>query len=503
MRFGLAYPNIYKVAMASLGFQLLYNLINEREDTWCERFTYPNNRSIESNSPLRDFDIIGFSLQYEQDYFNLLEILKSSQIPLERNERNENHPLIIAGGPCASSNPLPISKFVDLFIVGDGELTINNFLNTYKKLDNPKKNLKEFLNIEGIFVSEYNNKTKLSTINDMNTTYHNINPLIIETDDENYKPAFNNSIMLNVSRGCTRGCRFCMSGYMYRPIRETNLEKLFEIAEISRKNSGFNKITLIGAAIGDYSKINELIKGLKNRNFEVSTPSLRLESLNEKTIKNLKESGLKTLTIAPESIFKLRKVINKNISDEKIFDVIKQALNENLNIKLYFLIGLPGETDKDIENLKDYIKKINNLNTKKSRKISFSVNPLIPKPHTPLQWEKYDIKSIKSKIKYLKKELKNVDIKFDSAKMGLIQYICSCGDSDAGNLIEKSLNEKVSIKEWENLIPNYNLNSKLPWDVIDVGLNNDFLKKEYEKIIKKEITPWCVENTCYNCGVCN
>lgn len=500
IRIALTYPNIYKTAMSSSGFQLIYNFINERNDSWCERIIYPNNKSIESNSPLKDFDIISFSLQYEEDYFNVLKLLKSANIPLKRKDRDNNHPLIIAGGPSVSSNPMPLSNFIDLFLLGDGEIIINDFLDLYKSLNNPKNSLKEFSKIKGIYIPQINNKVQIAIANDLNSIYHNTHPIIVETENDDYKPVFNNSILLNISRGCTRGCRFCMSGYLYRPMRETSVEKLIEIAENSRNNSGFNKINLIGAGVGDYSRLNELIDKLKKRDFEISTPSLRLESLNRKTLERLKDSGLKTLTIAPESIYKLRKSINKNISDEKIETVIKDALDLNLKIKLYFLIGLTNESNDDIIELAKYIHHLNNLSHKKS--MTFSINPTIPKAHTPLQWDKYDLNSMKSKIKYLKKELKNINFNISSAKMGLIQYICSCGGCEVGDLIEKSLNEKVSIKEWMKYIPDYDFNSKLPWDNINTCLKSDFLKKERMKIDSNEETPWCVSNECYNCGSC-
>ncbi|MCC7553497.1 MAG: radical SAM protein [Methanobacteriaceae archaeon] len=500
IRIGLLYPNIYKTAMSSLGFQLIYNFINERNDSWCERIIYPYSRSIESNSPIKDFNIISFSLQYEEDYFNVLKMMKEGNIPLKRDQRKSTHPLIIAGGPCASSNPLPLSEYVDLFMIGDGEVIMNKFLDLYKTLDNPKEDINEFSKIDGIYVSKLNNYTKIARVNNLNKSYHNIYPFIVETKNEDFEPVFNNTILLNVSRGCTRGCRFCMSTYLYRPIIETSVEKLIEIAESSRKNSGINKITLIGAAVGDYSKIDELLKELKKRKFEVSSPSFRLESLNKKTLKNLKDSGLKTLTIAPESIYSLRKSINKDISNEFIEEVIKNAMNLGLKIKLYFLIGLPNETKKDIEELSNYIKYLNKIGGKNS--MSFSINPTIPKPHTPLQWDIYNIKDIKSKIKILKSNTKNINIKFASGKMGLIQYVLSCGGKEIGELLEKSLSEKISIKEWENNIPSYNYNTSLPWDKIDIGLNKNFLKLEREKIDLGEVTPWCVTNKCYECGSC-
>ena len=558
IRFGLVYPNVYKTAMSSLGYQILYNFINEREDTYCERIIFPSVRSLETNSPLSDFDIVSFSLQYEQDYFNLLKILREANIPLRREDRTMEDPLIIAGGPCASANPLPLSDFIDIFVVGEAEAVLDDLLDKYNQKDNYENKtefLSSFLDIKGLYISEFNNETDIVLIDEMNDAYHITCPVITETDDKDLLPVFSNSILLNVSRACTRGCRFCMSSYLYRPLRETALDQLFEIAENARKNTGLNKISLIGAAVSDYSKVNELTEGLKERGFQVSTPSMRIESITRETLESLRQSGLKTLTIAPESIYSLRRRINKDISDDDVFRVISDAVELGFNIKLYFLIGLPYESEEDINELASLMKQIDSMkynidlksetsikkgelssktlsneskkkgeaskkkskknfildgeaSKKKSKKkakvsIKFSVNPVIPKPHTPLQWETYDMKSIKSKIKYLKKNLKGLDIKFDSAKMGLIQYVLSCGDKELSRLLEESLNRKISIKEWKEHAPHYEFGDELPWDCINVSVDKEFLKSEYEKIKTGEQTPWCEEDACYNCGACN
>lgn len=545
IRFGLVYPNVYKTAMSSLGYQILYNYVNEREDSYCERIIYPSVRSLETNSPLADFDIISFSLQYEQDYFNVLEILRDAGIPLRREDRTSDDPLIIAGGPCASSNPLPLSDFIDIFVIGEAEAVLYDFLDLYLESDiKNKRDLSPFLNMQGLYVSQFNNNAKIILLDDMNDAYHLTYPIVTETDDKDFLPAFSNSILLNVSRACSRGCRFCMSSYMYRPLRETDLEDLLSIAEEARSNTGLNKISLIGAAVSDYSKINELTETLREKGFQVSTPSMRIESITKETLVALKSSGLKTLTIAPESIYSLRKRINKDIKDEDVFRVINDAVELGFNIKLYFLIGLPYETQDDIDELASLMKQIDSMKynigsnsessiklndisiksmsnssskndgafsrkkSKSSKKkskvsISFSVNPVIPKPHTPLQWESYDMKAVKSKIRYLKKNLKGLDIKFDSAKMGLIQYVLSCGDKEIGDLIERSLNEKISIKEWAQNAPNYEFGDDLPWDSIDVSVSKDFLISEYEKIGTSEQTPWCEDGPCYNCGACD
>ncbi len=499
IRFGLAYPNIYRTAMSSLGYNILYNLINEREDTWCERIIYPDIKSLESNTPGKYFDIISFSLQFEEDYFNVLQMLKDAEIPLRRKDRGADDPLIIAGGPCATANPLPLSDFIDLFIIGEGENTINELLNVYK--NSPDNDLRKFLDIEGIYIPEFNNKAKITTIDNMDETYHITQPVISRSDDESYQSIFNNTIMLNVSRGCTRGCRFCMAGYLYRPTRETNWKHLIDIAIENRKNTGLNKVTLIGAAVSDYSDLDKLINGLESEGFQISTPSLRIESISKDTLMSLKKSGLKTITLAPESISRLRKVVNKDILEKQIFTVIKNAVELDFNIKLYFLIGIPGETNDDIHELCEYMKKIANMH-KNPKRVKFSVNPVIPKPHTPLQWECYDFKDIKKKTRYIQKEMKNYNIKCESPKKGLIQYILSCGNRGISKIIEKSLEKQPTLKEWKEITPKYDLDEKLPWSNIDVGVNERFLKIEHRRLRNLKQTPWCETSSCSNCGAC-
>ena len=518
IRFASVYPNVYKTAMSSLGYQIIYGLVNERDDTYCERVVYPSVRSLETNSPLRDFDIISFTIQYEQDYFNVLEILNKAEIPLRRNDRTDKDPLIIAGGPCATANPLPLSDFIDVFVIGEAEVVLYDFLDCYLNLKNDgrfnRDDLSPFLDIESLYISEFKNKAKIALLEDMNNAYQLTRPIITQTDDDDLMPVFSNSIFLNVSRACTRGCRFCMSSYLYRPQREVNADLLEDTALKISENTGLKKINLIGAAVSDYSHIDYLIETLREKGFVVSTPSMRIESITKDILVSLRKSGLKTLTIAPESIESIRKKINKDIPDEKIFEVVKDAVELGFNIKLYFIIGLSSSSDEDIVELKDFIKIIDSMkydidsNSKSSSRkakvsIKFSVNPLIPKPHTPMQWNSYDMKDIKSKIKYLKKNLKGVDIKFDSAKMGLIQYVLSCGDRDIGELLEKSLTRKISMKEWKENAPNYSLGDELPWDPIDVSVSKEFLISEHDKMGTEEQTPWCEEFGCYDCGACH
>ena len=498
LRFGLVYPNVYRTAMSSLGYNILYNCINEREDTWCERIIFPSIKSLESNTPSRYFDILSFTLQFEEDYFNVLKMLKEAEIPLKREDRGVDDPLIIAGGPCATANPMPLSDYIDVFIIGEGENAINDFIDIYLK--NPDKKLKKYLDLEGIYIPEYDNKTRITIIDNMNEAYHITQPIISQGDEET-QSVFNNTIMLNVSRGCTRGCRFCMAGYLYRPMRQTDYKKLIDIAVETRNNTSFNKITLIGAAVSDYQDLGKLIEGLEKENFQISTPSLRIESITYDTLKTLKKSGLKTITLAPESTEKLRKVINKDILEKQIFTVIKNAVELDFNIKLYFLIGIPGESHDDIKELCEYMKKIANMHTNIKR-VKFSINPVIPKPHTPLQWEGYDFKDVKKKTRYIQKEMKNYNIKCESPKKGLIQYTLSCGNRQVGAIIEKSLTKNVILKEWRDIAPKYEIDDPLPWDNIDTGVNKKFLKIEHKRLKNLKQTPWCETGPCYNCGAC-
>ena len=351
IRFASCYPNLYRTAISSLGFHIIYDLVNSREDTWCERVVYPYSRSLESSTPLKSFDIVSFSLQYEQDYFNVLEMLEKGGLKPRKDARGKEDPLVIAGGPCATSNPAPMSDFIDLFIIGEAEVVMDQLLDKYLELDNPREDLEKFLDIEGVYLPDH--PAKRVIVNDMDDACHPIHQIVPETDDKNLKPALGSSFLLGVSRGCTRGCRFCMAGYLYRPRRETSLKKLFKIAEDGREATGLDKIALIGAAVSDYSKIDELCSGLLERDFKVTTPSLRIESVSSDTLESLMKSGLKTITLAPESVFCVRKSLNKPISDEKTFEVVKEALNIGLNVKMYFLVGSPTETQENILELSE------------------------------------------------------------------------------------------------------------------------------------------------------
>lgn len=496
LRVGLCFPNLYRTAMSSLGYQILYEFINKREELYAERIIYPSVRSMETNSPLRDFDIVCFSLQYEEDYFNVLKMLLDSGIPINKKDRGADDPLIIAGGPCASSNPLPMTDFIDLFVVGEAEVMLDNLLDLYLEIGK-NQGLDAYRSIPGVYVEdEYVHRV---IVKDMDFACHPKRFISSVTDDENLVPVFGSSILLGVSRGCSRGCRFCMSSYMYRPQRETSLNKLFSVAEESRSITGFNKVSLIGAAVSDYSHIDDLCAGLVERGFQVSTPSLRVESITDDTLKFLAEGGLKTLTLAPESLYDIRKRLNKGFTDENVSNIVSKAVEYNMNLKLYYLIGTPLETKEDINDLSIFMKNLSKISPKKSG-VKFSVNPLIPKPHTPMQWTGFNLTDIKQKIKFLRKTMGNVPIKFNSPRLSLTQYVLSCKGKEISNLIVKNVKSNVSTSEWKKHSTGYQLDETLPWKNIDLDLKSDFLLNEREKMLNNELTPWCVENGCYGCS---
>lgn len=500
LRFASCYPNLYRSAMSSLGFHIIYDFLNSREDVYCERAVYPYFRTLESNSLLKYFDIVGFSLQYEQDYFHVLEMLREGGVPIKKSERTSEDPLVIAGGPCASSNPSPMTDFIDMFLVGEAEVMLDQFIDTYLELDNPREELDAFLDIKGVYVPD--NPVEMVVVEDMRDAWHPIKQVIPGTDDKDFIPAFGRAFLLGVSRGCTRGCRFCMAGCMYRPRREAPLKDLLEIAEKCRQATGLDRVALIGAAVSDYSEIEELCLELYERDFQITTPSLRIESISDELLTTLKESGLKTITIAPESTWRIRKVANKPITDDNIITIMNKAFNYDLNVKLYFMLGLPTETSEDLDDLLKLIKNLEAIPKRRSA-LRISVNPFIPKPHTPFQWEDFDFKEMKNDVKFLKSELKRSNLKIDSPRMALIQYVLSMGTAKLGSTILKSLETKVPIRKWEKLTPKWDMDDELPWDNIHVGVRKDYLKEEYLKALKGDVTPWCETFGCYDCGACD
>ena len=335
----------------------------------------------------------------------------------------------------------------------------------------------------------------------MEDAWRPVRQVFPETDNKELIPAFGNAFLLEVSRGCARGCRFCMAGCLYRPRREVHLKTLLKTAEEGREHTGLNKIALIGAAVSDYSHIEELCYELLENGFQVTTPSLRVESISSNLIQSLKRSGLKTITIAPESIWRLRKVVNKPISDEEIKSAMENAFSNEMNVKLYFLTGLPTETNEDINDMLNLISELQDM-APHHNSLRISINPFIPKPHTPFQWAEFNLKEIKSKVNFLKKHLKNKHFKVENPNKALKQYVLSMGDANLGDIIEESSLKKFPTGKWKKLMPIWRETTETPWKNIDVGVTDDFLQDEYNKALNGDLTPWCETFGCYHCGSC-
>jgi radical SAM family uncharacterized protein/radical SAM-linked protein len=534
----LFFPDTYEVGMSHLGIRILYHILNSRPDTSCERVFSPwpdyedrlraSGRpltSLESNMPLAGFDIIGITLQYELSYSNILTGLELAKIPVRSEDRTDSHPLIIAGGPC-SVNPEPLSDFIDVFFIGEAEEAVHEIVLLRQEHRGKQEFLKAVAKHEGFYVPSLG-KTAVRRryLNTIETAPYPDRPLV-----PLMKP-IHDRVTVEVARGCIRGCRFCQAGIIYRPYRERSPETVKGLLDGSLSCTGYDELSLASLSSGDYSEIQPLIIELMDKyrdsRISVSLPSLRVGTLTTEMIRAIAGTRKTGFTLAPEAgTERLRRVINKPVSDLDLMDAAETIFRSGWNtIKLYFMIGLPTETDLDLDGIVRLTNELASLGKRTSKRpvqINVSVSTFVPKPHTPFQWHgQAPIEEIRRKQAYLGKGLKRrgITLKAHNPETSLLEGAFARGDRQLGRVIEEAVRlgcrfdgwtECFDFKKWtaafqkcELDISSYaarifGLEEELPWDAIKSGVTREFLKNEYQRAVEEKAT----ENCRVECGHC-
>jgi radical SAM family uncharacterized protein/radical SAM-linked protein len=544
VRFLLAFPDTYEVGMSHLGLQILYSILNEIPYVSAERCfaPWPDREkqlrdgklpltSLESQTPIKDFDLIGFSLQYELSYTNVLNMLDLGGIPLTRAERKEKHPLIIAGGPCCF-NPAPLVDFIDAFVIGEGEEIVEEItvmIRAGKKKSLSRNNMIEQLAIiPGLYVPAVHGKNqviKKRNVVDLNLWKHPVKPVVP------LMQTIHDRITLEIARGCTRGCRFCQAGMLWRPYRERNTSLLMEMAEKMLAVTGHEEISLLSLSSGDYSCLEPLVINLMNkyhsRRVAVALPSLRVESLTGILMEEIKRTRKTSFTLAPEAgTDKMRLIINKGNTSEDLLSTVDQIFAAGWkSIKLYFMLGLPHEEQADMEGIVNLGYEA--LRAAKNRgQITISLSTFVPKPHTPFQWHRQiSLEETLAKQDFIRQRIKNrnINVKWHDAKMSFLEGIFSRGDQRIGTLLETAFRKGCRFDGWSEIlrfdlwqeaiaetginpkdfIRERDINEKLPWDNIDCGVSREFLLEEKQKSADKTATADCRFADCQDCGVCD
>ena len=568
VRYAHCFPDLYEVGMSHLGSHILYDVINKEEGVFCERVYAPqvdmeekmreNNIplfGLESRESIRYFDIVAFTLQYELCYTNILNMLDLAGIPLLKEDRKEGDPFVLVGGSCAY-NSEPMTDFIDAALLGEGEemnIEVINEYKAWKKSGEPReKFLERIAKIEGVYVPsfydvEYNEDQTVKSVTP-NRECANPHPrkrIIRDMNKVEYPERFivpyidtvHDRIVLEIFRGCTRGCRFCQAGMIYRPIREKNFARLKEILEKLIKTTGYDEISLVSLSTSDYSQLAELtdylVEEYASKNVGISLPSLRLDNFSMEIANKIQKVRKSGLTFAPEAgSQRLRDVINKGITEEDLTRASRQAFEMGWNnIKLYFMIGLPTETYDDLDGISDLAyevvdiyKDVHNGKFKGKFNVTVSTSTFVPKPFTPFQWNPQDMKSsVVEKQRHLVRKLKNRNITYNyhDSDTSLMEAVFARGDRRLGKVLLRAhelgakfdgWDEHFDLEIWKQAMEECGLDISFyahrtreldevfPWDHIDVGVSKKFLIREAEKALKGEITPDCRKG-CNGCGI--
>jgi radical SAM family uncharacterized protein/radical SAM-linked protein len=557
LKIALIFPDLYEIGMSHLGLQIIYFMLNQYDEVVCERAFAPASDmeelilrhkipwvSHESKTPLKDFDILAFTLPSELNYTTVLNILQLSHIPLRSSERDEGSPFILGGGAC-SLNPEPVADFFDAIFLGEVEDSINLIVQKLKKVNSMsrKEFLREFCEVPGIYVPSffepvYNPDNTIKEIRPLLEKYTRVQRQVVRDFDKSFFPekfivpftqTIHDRLTVEIARGCTQGCRFCHAGTIYRPTRERSVKRIIENTDKALKNTGYEELSLMSLSAGDYSQIEGLVSSLisryESKKIAVSLPSLRVGTISEELLKQIRSVRKTGITIALEAgTERLRRVINKNITEDDALKMVQTAFRLGWKgIKLYFMIGLPSETEDDIKGIIDLARKLSSQGT---GDITVSLATFIPKPHTPFQWERQmRWEEAELILKDIKKTLKNkyFKVKWQDPKLSFVEGVLSRGDRKLSYLLEKAIEKGCKLDSWSDFfdfskwesafaetkinpefyIRERNEDEKFPWEHLDSLVTKEFLLDERKRALSGETTEDCFTGRCSQCGACD